>query len=209
MSTLTLPPPPLTQASLAPAVGRDDLWRMPVERYERMVAEGFVTPNDRVELLEGLLVLKMSKSPPHRIANGKLRRALEPLVPPGWYFDAQEPITLDDSQPEPDGAVIRGKTEDYATRHPQPENIAIVIEVADSSLRRDRENNRRIYARNGVAVYWIVNVADRLVEVYTGPSGVTAAPDYATATTYRPGDAVPVVIAGTAAGTVNVSDLLP
>ncbi len=187
----------------------DDLMRISVDRYNRMIAAGNITPDDRVELLEGLLVYKMSKSPPHRIANGKVRRALEPLVPPGWYLDTQEPITLDDSQPEPDAAVIRGRTEDYSTRHPQPDDIAIIIEVADSSLRRDREDKRRIYARNGIAVYWIVNVADRLIDVYTGPSGPVLTPDYATTTTYRPGDAVPVVIAGTAVGTVNVSDVLP
>jgi Uma2 family endonuclease len=85
-----------------------------------------------------------------------------------------------------------------------------VIEVADSSLRRAREDKRRIYARNSIAVYWIVNVADRLVDVYTGPSGPTAmTPDYATLTTYRPGDTVPVVLAGTTIGNVNVNDLLP
>lgn len=187
----------------------DDLMRISVERYNGMIAAGNITPDDRVELLEGLLVYKMSKSPPHRIANGKVRRALEPLVPPGWYLDTQEPITLDDSQPEPDAAVIRGRTEDYSTRHPQPDDIALLIEVADSSLRRDREDKRRVYARNGIAVYWIVNVADRLVDVYTDPSGPVLTPDYAATTTYRPGDAVPVVIAGTAAGTVNVADLLP
>lgn len=101
----------------------------------------------------------------------------------------------------------RPKTTRHATRNRR--TSPSLSRLPDSSPRRDRENNRRIYARNGVAVYWIVNVADRLVEVYTGPSGATAAPDYATATTYRPGDAVPVVIAGTAVGTVNVSDLLP
>lgn len=187
-----------------------DIWRISVERYHRMVEGGVVTPDDRVELLEGVLVPKMSKSPPHRIANGKTRRVLEAILPPGWYLDTQEPITLDDSEPEPDVVIVRGRTEDYATRHPTPAEIPLVIEIADSSLRRDREDKRRIYARNGIAVYWIVNVADRVIDVFTGPSGPTAlTPDYATTATYRPGDAVPVVVAGATVGTVNVNDVLP
>jgi Uma2 family endonuclease len=186
-----------------------DLWRLSVDRYNRMIESGIITPDDRVELLEGALVNKMSKSPPHRIANKKVRDALEAILPQGWYLDAQEPITLDDSQPEPDAAVIRGRTEDYTTRHPQPAEIALVVEVADSSLRRDREDKRRIYARNGIAVYWIVNVADRLIDVFTDPSGPVLTPDYANTATYRPGDVVPVIIAGANVGTVNVSDLLP
>lgn len=186
-----------------------DLWRLSVDRYNRMIESGIITPDDRVELLEGALVNKMSKSPPHRIANKKVRDALEAILPQGWYLDALEPVTLDDSQPEPDAAIIRGRTEDYATRHPQPAEIALVVEVADSSLRRDREDKRRIYARNGIAVYWIVNVADRLIDVFTDPSGPVLTPDYATTATYRPGNAVPVVVAGIAVGTVNASDLLP
>lgn len=186
-----------------------DIWRISVDRYHQMVASGVITPDDRVELLEGVLVNKMSKSPPHRIANGKTRRVLEALLPTGWYLDTQEPISLDDSEPEPDVVIVRGRTEDYATAHPTPAVIPLVIEVADSSLRRDREDKRRIYARNGIAVYWIVNVADRLVDVFSGPSGPVLTPDYATVTTFRPGDAVPVVLAGTTVGSVNVSDLLP
>lgn len=185
------------------------MWRLSVDRYNRMISAGVITPDDRVELLEGVLVNKMSKSPPHRIANKKVRDALEAILPSGWYLDAQEPISLDDSQPEPDAAIIRGRTEDYPTRHPQAAEIALVIEVADSSLRRDREDKRRIYARNGIAVYWIVNVAEKLIDVFTDPSGPVLTPDYATATTYRPGDVVPVVIAGTQIGTVPVADVLP
>jgi Uma2 family endonuclease len=186
-----------------------DVWRLSVDRYNRMIDAGIITPDDRVELLEGVLVNKLSKSPPHRIANKKVRDALEAVLPAGWDLDAQEPIALDDSQPEPDAAIIRGRTEDYSTRHPQAAEIAIVVEVADSSLRRDREDKRRIYARNGIAVYWIVNLADRLIDVFTGPSGPVLTPDYAATNTYRPGDLVPVEVAGMQVGAVPAADLLP
>jgi Uma2 family endonuclease len=190
-------------------LGEGDIWRVPVERYQLWVAKGFITPDDRVELLEGILTNKIPEGPSHRIANGKARRALEAILPTGWYLDTQEPITLDDSEPEPDLAIIRGRTEDYAARHPIPAEVPLIVEVADSSLRRDREDKRRIYARNAIAVYWIVNVADRVIDVFTDPSGPVLTPDYAKTATYRPGDAIPVVLAGATIGTVNVTDLLP
>ena len=205
MSTLlTAPPAPPTTT-----VAGDDLWRMSVERYTRMIASGLITPDDRVELLEGVLVNKMSKSPEHVLGTILATDSLRTLLPADWSVRSEQPIQLDDSQPEPDAAVARGGARDYATHHPTPQEVGLVIEVADSSLRRDREDKRRIYARNGIAVYWIVNVADRVIDVYTGPSGPASTPDYATTATFRPGEAVPVVLDGTTVGTLNVTDLLP
>ncbi|MBA4188343.1 MAG: Uma2 family endonuclease [Planctomycetaceae bacterium] len=187
-----------------------DIWRLSVDRYEAMVLAGVITVNDRVELLEGVMVNKMSKSPAHVTATLLIEDVLRQLVPSGWSVRTEQPIRLDDSEPEPDGVVARGTSRTFAGRHPAPAEIPLVIEVADSSLRRDREDKRRIYARNGITVYWIVNVVDRIVDVYTGPSGPTAiTPDYASLTTYRPGDTVPVVLAGTVVGNVKVDDLLP
>jgi Uma2 family endonuclease len=186
-----------------------DIWRLSVDRYERMVAAGVITPDDRVELLEGILVNKMSKNPAHSLSVNLVCDALRALLPKGWHLRSEQPIRMDDSEPEPDAAVIRGTARDYPSRHPIPAEIPLVIEVADSSLRRDREDKRRIYARNAIAVYWIVNVADRLIDVFTDPSGPVLTPDYATTTTYKPGDAVPVVLAGTTIGTISVNDLLP
>lgn len=204
MSTLTAPAyvPPLP-------TDERDIWRISVDRYERMVASGLITKDDRVELLEGILVPKMPKSPDHVLGTQLTGDALRAVLPAGWLVRTEQPIQLDDSEPEPDVAVARGPARTYTGRHPGPADIALVVEVADSSLRRDRESKRRVYARNGIAVYWIVNVTAREVEVYTDPSGPAAAPGYATAATYRPGDAVPVVIAGNAVGALNAADLLP
>lgn len=208
MSAAVAPAPVPTPAA-PPPLDPADIWRVPVERYEQMVASGALTKLDRVELLEGILVAKMPKSPEHVLGTQLTSDTLRALLPSGWLVRTEAPIRLDDSEPEPDVAVARGPARSYATRHPVPDEITVVIEVADSSLRRDRELKRRIYARNAVAVYWIVNVADREVTVYTDPSGPAPAPDYANSATYRPGDAAPVVIAGAAAGTVPVADLLP
>ncbi|MEO1230778.1 MAG: Uma2 family endonuclease [Myxococcota bacterium] len=103
-------------------------------------------PDDRVELLEGLLVRKTTKNPPHRIANRRTRIALEEVLPAGWYAEAQEPIVTSDSEPEPDVAVIRGRTEDDHTSNPPASAAALVVEIAEATLLRDRRTKARLYA---------------------------------------------------------------
>ena len=206
---MSTPNPPGTPKVPRMPTDEGDIWRLSVDRYERMVGAGVITPDDRVELLEGILVNKMSKSPAHVLGTILVNDAIRAILPSGWFVRTEQPLRMDDSEPEPDAAVIRGQARLYGGRHPIPAEVPLIIEVADSSLRRDREDKRRIYARNAIAVYWIVNVADRLIDVYTDPSGPVLTPDYATTTTYKPGDPVPVALAGTTIGTVNVNDLLP
>ena len=114
-----------------------------------------------------------------------------------------------DSEPEPDVAVARGDETTYDTRHPGPGDLGLVVEVAYSSLTLDRVHLARIYARAGIVEYWIVNLIDRQVEVYTQPSGPTAAPTYGHRHDYGPGDSVPLVLDGVAVGQVAVSEVLP
>lgn len=85
----------------------------------------------------------MPKNPPHRVTTHLVRTALENILPPGLYVDSQEPITLSNSEPEPDIVVIRGDTQQYLDRHPGAEDIAMVIEVSDTTLRRDRTVKKR------------------------------------------------------------------
>jgi Uma2 family endonuclease len=203
MSTQIAPNPP---AEFVPA---SDIWRITVERYHQMVESGTITKNDRVELLDGILVPKMTISPAHAIGVDLVVDAIKAILPAGWCARSEKPFSLDDSEPEPDCMVARGSLRDYAARHPGATDVPLVIEVADSSLRRDREWKKHLYARNGIAVYWIVNLDDRVVEVFTDPSGPAPAPDYAAATTYGPADSVPVVLAGKVIGTVAVAAILP
>jgi Uma2 family endonuclease len=160
----------LTQISETLQIPTEPVWPLTVEQYHRMVAAGILTPDDPIELLAGWLVQKMTKNPPHRIADRLVRLALEALVPPGWYVEAQQPITLEGSEPEPDIALIRGETTDYGDRHPQASDIGLVIEIADATLERDRTLKQRIYAEAAIAQYWIVNLNERVVEVYTEPT---------------------------------------
>jgi Uma2 family endonuclease len=151
----------------------------------------------------------MTKNPPHSAATAKALRHLSEVLPEGWSVDAQEPLTTADSEPEPDVAVIRGLREDYVDRHPGPEDVGLVVEVAEASLDRDRGWKKRIYAAAGISVYWIVNLVDREVEVWTRPSGPGDRPDYGARDVYLPGDQVPVVLQGRPTGWIAVRDLLP
>ena len=102
----------------------------------------------------------------------------EAIAPDGWYVDSQEPITLDDSEPEPDIVVVRGDTRDYLDRHPGARDLSLVVEVADSTLERDRTLKQRLYGRAGIPVYWIVNLVERQLEVYSQPVELPSGPLY-------------------------------
>jgi Uma2 family endonuclease len=189
------------------AAVRDDLavMRLSVAQYHAMRDAHILGEDDRIELLDGLLVPKMTKKPPHRLGTSLARVALEAIVPAGWYVDEQEPITTDDSEPEPDVSVVRGARRDYADRHPLPEEVALVVEVADESLKRDRGAKKRIYARAGIPQYWIVNLRARLVEVYSAPAG----DDYAERSDVASGSEVAVIIDGREIARIAVDSLLP
>jgi Uma2 family endonuclease len=179
--------------------------RLSVAQYEAMARAGILRPEDRVELLEGWLVEKMTKNPPHRIATREVRAALEAVVPSAWYVESQEPIVTSDSEPEPDVAVIRGTSRDYSTENPPARMVGLVIEVADASLLRDRQLKGRIYARAGIASYWIVNLAERIVEVYSRPDSTEAPAGYASRQDFGEDAAVPVLLDGLEVGAVSAA----
>lgn len=182
--------------------------RFSVSRYQRMIEAGILTPDDKVELLENYVVLKMPRNPPHDSTIQRILEALFPRRPAGWSLRVQSAIALADSQPEPDFALVRGSAADYENRDPGPADAGMVIEVADSSILRDQHDKTRIYAA-GIPCYWIVNLVDQRIEVYSQPTGPTAVPAYQSFQTYQPGDAVPLVLDGTTVGTVPAVELLP
>ncbi len=143
--------------------------RISVERYHRMIEQDILTPDDRIELLDGYLVEKMSKKPAHCTITAIVYSMLIRRLPPGWTIRSQDPITLIDSEPEPDLVVVRGQVRDYQFRHPLAPDIGLVVEVADSSVDRDRIWKREIYARAGLPVYWLINLQEKTVEVYSRP----------------------------------------
>ncbi len=200
----------MTPTATPATYGRDaSSARFSLARYQKMIEVGILTPEDKVELLENYVVLKIPRNPPHDGTVQLDTKLLAPLIPPGWGLRVQLTVVVLDSQPEPDFAVVRGGERTYLTRHPGAADVSLVIEVADSSLLRDQRDKTRIYARGGIPVYWIVNLVDRQVEVYTQPSGPTALPSYGSEQIYQSGDHLPLILDGTTVGTVAVADLLP
>jgi hypothetical protein len=185
------------------------LWRVSVERYHEMLETGLITKDDRLELLEGFLVEKMSIKPFHTFVTETVRELLAAVVPDGYFVSAQQPITTDDSEPEPDILIIHGRRHDFLDHHPGPESVALLVEVADSTLYQDQTWKKRVYARASVSVYWLINLPERQVEVYTQPSGPTTNPAYRQLLTYREGDHIPLFLNEREVARLPVSDLLP
>jgi Uma2 family endonuclease len=179
------------------------------EEYERLVALGVLQEDEPIELVGGHMIVAEPKGSPHTTAIGLTADALRVVFGPGWVVRVEAPVALaDDSEPEPDVAVVPGRHRDYRAAHPT--RPALVVEVAESSLAFDRGPKASLYARGGVPDYWIVNLVDATVEVHRQPEP-DAASDfgwrYASVEVYHTGAAIaPLVRSGV---TVAVADLLP
>jgi Uma2 family endonuclease len=183
--------------------------RFSLTEYHRLIELGILTEDDNLELLDGYLVHKMSRNPPHDAAIQKGTKKWLRLLPSGWDLRVQSAITLSESEPEPDFAIVRGDESLYVTRHPTAADIALVLEVADSSLQGDREDKGAIYARAGIESYWIVNLNERQLEVYTSPTGPSPDPKYAHLIDYCTGDSVSLILGGVTPIQIAVQDLMP
>lgn len=177
--------------------------------YHKLIQLGVLIDGEPYELLEGNLVHKMSRGTPHDAALQALTKRFFRLAPAGWDARGQSAITLTgNSEPEPDLAFVRGDENTYRDHHPTPADIGLLVEVSDSSLAIDRHDKGSIYAANGIPVYWVVNVIDKVIEVYTQPAGSGEAAAYATRTDFAVGSAVPVVLDGNTVGTIAVADVM-
>jgi Uma2 family endonuclease len=185
------------------------LYRLSVEQYHQMVESGLLVSGDPIELLEGWLTLKMTKKPAHRFSNEVLVEALRELLPSGYFAQNQQPVTTGDSEPEPDVSVVRGKLRDYAKRHPFAKEVALVIEVADVTLRTDRTIKQRINAKARIPVYWLLNLNARTLEVYTQPVGEGAEAKYNLRVDYTDTQSVPLIVDGRELATIALSTILP
>jgi Uma2 family endonuclease len=183
--------------------------RSSVNEYHRLIELGILTEDDNLELLDGYLVHKTAGNPPHDAAIQKGTKRWLRILPSGWDLRVQSAVTLTDSEPEPDFAIVRGDEQAYLVRHPMAADIGLLIEVSDSTLLGDRDDKGRIYSRASIDCYWIVNLPDRLIEVYTMPSGPTADPKFAKRVDYRDGDSISLALGGSTTIQMAVRDLLP
>jgi Uma2 family endonuclease len=187
---------------------------MPTKRwtrlqYDRLIECGVFQPGDRIELIGGELIVREPQRTPHSTAIELALDALRAAFGPGWRVRVQLPVALDEeSEPEPDIAVVPGSPRDYLPSHPS--NPVLILEMAESSLALDREIKGSLYARAQIVDYWIVNLVDHVLEVYRDPEAAPASPygwRYASVTTLRGGDVVTPLAAPRSR--VAVADLLP
>jgi len=136
--------------------------------YDRLIDVGFFQPGEHLELLGGHLIVSEPQGTLHAVAVGLVEEALRACFGSGWVVRVQMPIALDDeSEPEPDVAVVPGTHRDYETAHPT--RPALLVEVAESSLAAARGTKAALYAHAGIADYWILNLVDRVLEVCRDP----------------------------------------
>jgi Uma2 family endonuclease len=183
--------------------------RLTVVEYHQMIEARILQEDDPFEFLEGWLVPKFVRDPPHDVAMSLADHEIERRLCAGWHRRMLSAVTTADSEPEPDIAVIRGPRRRYLQGHPGPKDTGLLVEVADSSLQRGRTTKQRINARSRIPVYWIVNLIDMHIEVYTDPTGPDAEPHYRQRQDYGPNDCVPLVLDGQEIARIPVRDLLP
>lgn len=183
------------------------LHRFTVAEYDQMIRDGTIDGKP-LELLDGWIVEKMPKNAPHDSAILRLQRRLMKILGDDFLVRIQSTVELDLSMPDPDVAIVAGPEDRFDENRPDANDILIVMEVSDSSLAQDRGFKARLYGRNKIPVYWIVNLKDRVVEVHTLPRNGKN-PGYRDIAIYRPGDSVPVVIGKKTVGSIPVSEILP
>lgn len=200
MSTLTTAPaPPIRIPAFA-------LHRITVDEYERILAAGALEDPSGVELIDGYLVDKMGKNPEHSFSATTVHELLAGRLPAGWVARKEEPVRIPAfDEPEPDVSIVLGTNADFKHRVPEPADVALLVEVSDSSLSQDRGPKLSAYAAGGIPVYWIVSLVDRQIELYTGPSQT----GYRSRVNFKPGQHVPVTIGGQSLQPIAVDDILP
>jgi Uma2 family endonuclease len=179
--------------------------RITVDEYERIIASGSLNEPKRVELIDGYMVTKMAESAEHGLSIKEVLKGVERCLPPGWTWRKEEPVQIPTyDEPEPDVTIVRGSDADYRHRIPDAADVGLLVEVSATNVSADRQQGI-VYARGRIPIYWIVNLVDRSVEVYTDPG----AAGYASRKDFLPGQYVPVVIDGQQTGQIAVDDVLP
>lgn len=144
--------------------------RFSVIEYDQMIEFGILTENDRVELIRGEIIEKMPIGDPHASCVKRCLRLFSSLIQDRATLSIQDPIRLPDSEPEPDVVLLEPRADFYASGKPVPDDLLLLIEVADSTLEFDREVKLPLYAENGIREYWIVNLQEECLEVHRNPA---------------------------------------
>jgi len=169
----------MNPTTLTGLIARRSLRRMkyPIRRrrwtraeYDRMVDIGVLDEDERIELLGGELIVREPQGSPHQTAIGLTGDALRAAFGPGWVVRTQGPVALDDdSEPEPDVCVVPGVHRDYSREHPARPVLVVEVAASRSRLTFDRAHKGSLYARTGLADYWILNLVQNVLEIYRTP----------------------------------------
>jgi hypothetical protein len=185
--------------------------RITVEEYHRMLDTGVFGPEPKVELLEGVIVKRMSSSPLHSVSCDLIPCVLRDQRPEGYFVSRRSPPTIRDrdGEPEPDVLVLRGKIRDYTDRERMPADAALLIEVSDTSYNYDRYTKWVTYAAARVPVYGTLDLNRRQLEVHTEPTGEGEDAVYARTQLFGPDDEVALVLDGQEVGRFLVKEIMP
>ncbi|MEM6628762.1 MAG: Uma2 family endonuclease [Bacteroidota bacterium] len=141
-----------------------------VAEYHKMAEVGILDPDDRVELIKGEIIKMSPLNSPHTSPVKRITSLMYQLFGNRLTISVQDPITIEDhSEPEPDIALLAFSKDFYAERHPRPEDVILLIEVADSTVAKDQQLKLPLYAEAGIKEYWIVNIVEKQLEVYQQP----------------------------------------
>lgn len=176
------------------------------DEYDKMIDAGLFGPEEKVELVEGEIITMAPQHEPHAVAGTLAEDVLRRAFGSACHVRSQRPLALaSDSEPEPDIAVVEGRPRDFLRLHPT--SALLVVEVSDSSLQYDRAHKGPVYARAGIQEFWIVNLAERVVEVYRDPTSDSAGSTYTARHVFRQGEAIAPL--GAPEAQVVVTDILP
>jgi Uma2 family endonuclease len=179
------------------------------EEYNHAYDAGIFRPEERLELIGGEIFIKMTQNGPHATAILLLQRILFTFFVTGFQVRIQLPLALGDSnQPEPDFAIVAGSDRDYVQHHPS--TAALIVEISDSTLASDRKTKASLYAQAGIVDYWVLNLTDRVLEVYRDPAPLSGYPFghyYRSITTYP--DTASIAPLAAPEHAIAVADMLP
>jgi len=187
-------------------------FRFDVRQFHRMMASG-IFDDQKVELVAGR-IYPLTDLPPHVFAVETFHEALRVMIPrERWTIREEKPILISRYwAPKPDLQVLRGNHAVYAKRQPRPRDVALLVEVSDTTYRRDRGIKWRRHAASGIPIYLIVRLkgADTAVEIWTSPTGRGNSARYADVVIYtaQAGESAPIELDGSRQGQIAVSDLI-
>ncbi len=181
------------------------LWT--VEQYHRAIEHSILQHDDGCELLNGWIVERPMSTPKEAYSISVLMNWLARRLSDDWRVGGRYPITMPESEPEPDIVIFAGEQAQYEHRHPYPCDVALVVEVCESTWEMDSGEKLRLFASHLIEQYWIVNIPEHRVEIYTEPQPGTD-PRYQSRIDYAPGTDIPLTLAGKSVGSLPVSEFL-